>query len=92
MPILCSLVQTSISHCPEGSAQTDFHPQWAALPDRNITLVGWDPPGYGDSRPPERNYTLDFLEKDADLAAKMMEVGFAYVNTCMLSHVTKCFL
>ncbi|XP_071552999.1 valacyclovir hydrolase [Panulirus ornatus] len=56
-----------------GTIQSDFGPQMKALPERNLTLVCWDPPGYGKSRPPSRKYPLDFLRCDATLAATMMK-------------------
>lgn len=34
----------------------------------------WDPPGYGNSRPPERIFTADFYERDARLAAMLIDV------------------
>jgi len=43
--------------------------------DRTIfTLIAWDPPGYGFSRPPARVYDKDVYKRDADLAAKLMTV------------------
>ena len=54
-----------------GTARLDFGPQLDNLDGNKFTLIGWDPPGYGKSRPPERNFN-DFYQKDASLAAKMM--------------------
>ncbi|XP_055697030.1 valacyclovir hydrolase-like [Phlebotomus papatasi] len=58
-----------------GSAKTDFGPQIEKLPDilPNFTLIGWDPPGYGKSIPPRRQFPLDFFYKDARYAHKLME-------------------
>lgn len=42
------------------------------LPDHNI--IAWDPPGYGKSIPPERKFTTDFLERDADTVKELMDV------------------
>jgi len=39
-----------------------------------FTLIAWDPPGYGLSRPPERDFTGNYFRRDADLAAKLMQV------------------
>lgn len=45
-----------------GSAITDFKPQIEQLPKLlpNFTIIAWDPPGYGKSRPPNRTFPLDF--------------------------------
>jgi valacyclovir hydrolase len=60
----------------EGSAFTDFKPQIESLPklipDYKIIVV--DPVGYGKSIPPKRNFTKDFLEKDADVVKELMDV------------------
>jgi valacyclovir hydrolase len=43
--------------------------------DRSIfTVIAWDPPGYGFSRPPVRVYDKDVYKRDADFAAKLMAV------------------
>ena len=34
-------------------------------------MIGWDPPGYGKSRPPERSWS-NFFREDARLAVKTM--------------------
>ena len=39
-----------------------------------FTIIGWHPRGYGYSRPPLRDWPLDFLSRDADDAAAFMEV------------------
>jgi valacyclovir hydrolase len=39
----------------------------------NYNIIAWDPPGYGKSIPPERNFTTDFLEKDADVLKELMD-------------------
>merc|ERR1711971_1523817 len=43
-----------------GTATTDMLPQIEGLCPRTFSLVGWDPPGYGESRPPARDFK-DFL-------------------------------
>lgn len=59
-----------------GSAFTDFKPQIENLPKLlpNFNIIAWDPPGYGKSIPPEKKFTTDFLEKDADTVKELMEV------------------
>ena len=60
-----------------------------------FTLIGWDPPGYGHSIPPSRSWPEHFLGRDAELAAKMMKVGFKFYigNNAMTmhSHYYSCF-
>lgn len=53
---------------------TDFKPQLENLPKLlpNYQVIAWDPPGYGKSIPPKKQFTVDFLEKDADLVNEMM--------------------
>ena len=62
-----------------GTAWTDFKPQIEQLPVLlpNHKIIAWDPPGYGKSRPPEKEFGLDFYERDAEAAAGLMEkMGF----------------
>ena len=56
-----------------GTGLTDFRPQLERLNPELFTLIAWDPPGYGLSRPPEKDFN-DFYRKDAAIAAKLMEV------------------
>lgn len=57
-----------------GSAWTDFRPQIEQLPQLlpNHTIIAWDPPGYGKSTPPQRQFSLDFFEQDANVAHNLM--------------------
>lgn len=62
-----------------GTAWTDFKPQIEQLPMLlpNHKIIAWDPPGYGKSRPPEKEFGLDFYERDAEAACGLMEkMGF----------------
>lgn len=62
-----------------GSIETDFRPQIDGLPMllNNYTIIAWDPPGYGKSRPPERTFPVGFYHRDAFLAdALMRQLGF----------------
>lgn len=34
----------------------------------------WDPPGYGFSRPPNRDYSSGFFYRDAEYAVSLMDV------------------
>ncbi|XP_054156809.1 valacyclovir hydrolase-like [Oppia nitens] len=56
-----------------GTSRLDFSKQ---LTDTKwldkFTLIAWDPPGYGYSSPPEKNFT-DFFRTDAKIAAQLMQ-------------------
>jgi valacyclovir hydrolase len=58
-----------------GTGRTDFEHQlpWFSQTHQVIAL---DPRGYGESRPPERDYPLDFYQRDAaDVLALMTGLG-----------------
>lgn len=57
-----------------GTASTDFQPQLDQLPALlpNYSIIAWDPPGYGKSRPPNRTFELDFFHRDAFVANALM--------------------
>ncbi|XP_061540689.1 valacyclovir hydrolase isoform X1 [Phycodurus eques] len=60
-----------------GNTKTDFQPQLKSLNKDVFTVVGWDPRGYGLSRPPDRDFPLDFFENDARDAVDLMRtLGF----------------
>ncbi|XP_060849607.1 valacyclovir hydrolase-like [Rhopalosiphum padi] len=56
-----------------GSIFTDFKPQIETLNREKYTIVAWDPPGYGFSRPPDRNFSPGFFYHDADYAISLMK-------------------
>lgn len=56
-----------------GSSWTDFKPQLEKLDKNKFTIIAWDPPGYGGSRPPDRDFTGNFFHRDADVALKLMK-------------------
>ncbi|XP_026202015.1 valacyclovir hydrolase isoform X2 [Anabas testudineus] len=61
-----------------GSTKTDFGPQLKSLNKELFTVVGWDPRGYGQSRPPDRDFPSDFFERDAKDAVDLMKtLGFS---------------
>ncbi|XP_026856651.2 valacyclovir hydrolase isoform X1 [Electrophorus electricus] len=61
-----------------GSGQTDFAPQLDKLDKRRFTVVAWDPRGYGHSRPPVRDFPIDFFHRDAKDAVDLMQaLGFS---------------
>ncbi|KAL3046999.1 hypothetical protein OYC64_021262 [Pagothenia borchgrevinki] len=60
-----------------GCTRTDFGPQLKSLNKERFTVVGWDPRGYGKSRPPDRDFPPDFFERDAQDAVDLMKaLGF----------------
>ncbi|XP_058141164.1 valacyclovir hydrolase isoform X5 [Dasypus novemcinctus] len=56
-----------------GSGETDFGPQIKKLNKQCFTVVAWDPRGYGHSRPPPRDFPVDFFERDAKDAVDLMK-------------------
>jgi len=57
-----------------GTGKSDFTPQLQGLNSMGkLTLVAWDPPGYGKSRPPNRTFPQNFFERDAQVAMKFMK-------------------
>ncbi|CAG2182959.1 unnamed protein product, partial [Oppiella nova] len=56
-----------------GTSRTDFTHQLESFDPNVFTLIAWDPPGYGFSRPPDRRWSKDVYARDADIAAKLME-------------------
>ncbi|XP_059058680.1 valacyclovir hydrolase-like [Achroia grisella] len=56
-----------------GSIWTNFKLQVEGFDREKFTLVLWDPPGYGNSRPPDRDFPADFYERDADCAYELMK-------------------
>ncbi|XP_018356228.1 PREDICTED: valacyclovir hydrolase [Trachymyrmex septentrionalis] len=56
-----------------GSIWTDFKPQMENLNVDGLTIVAWDPPGYGKSRPPDRTFPDDFFQRDATWAYNLMK-------------------
>lgn len=58
-----------------GTSRTDYAPQLEQLSKSKYTLIAWDPPGYGFSRPPQRVYKgVQTFHSDAELAAELMQV------------------
>ncbi|XP_028045703.1 valacyclovir hydrolase [Monomorium pharaonis] len=55
-----------------GTIWTDFKPQMEGLNADKLTIVAWDPPGYGKSRPPDRTFPEDFFQRDAADAHNLM--------------------
>jgi len=54
-----------------GTIETDFGDQIKGFDLEKFTIVSWDPPGYGRSRPPERVFD-DWFRKDAELIVKLV--------------------
>ncbi|XP_054159966.1 valacyclovir hydrolase-like [Oppia nitens] len=67
-----------------GTSRTDFSIQLSndkGLDKNLFTMIAWDPPGYGFSRPPQRLYDSDVYKRDAHMAAKLMsQLGYNYYS------------
>lgn len=57
-----------------GTCTTDFVHQYRGFDASKFTMVTWDAPGYGNSRPPERNCKGNYYKRDADQAIRLMQV------------------
>jgi len=57
-----------------GTGQSDFAPQLETLPGAGLRVITPDLRGYGKSRPPMREFPLDFYEQDAQDCAALMDV------------------
>ena len=62
-----------------GTIETDFEPILNKLDHDKFTAICWDPPGYGKSRPPERDIVYSRNDgnpfvNDAEYAAELMKV------------------
>ena len=58
-----------------GTAKSDFKLQLEGLNSRDqLKVIAWDPPGYGNSRPPERSWpeVPTFYHRDAQMAHQFM--------------------
>ncbi len=59
-----------------GAGQSDFGPQLEQLPELGVRVITFDPRGYGKSRPPKRDFPLDFYRRDAeDCVALLAHLG-----------------
>ena len=59
-----------------GTGQSDFGPQLEQLPEKGVRVIAFDPRGYGQSRPPKREFPIDFYQQDAeDCVALMAALG-----------------
>ncbi len=56
-----------------GTGASDFGPQLKALPNDRLRVIAPDARGYGKSRPPVREFPLDFYERDARDCADLMD-------------------
>lgn len=67
-----------------GSAQCDFIRQFdGGFDQKSFTIIAIDLPGFGFSRPPERELSPEAPTKDAHLAAKLMD-KLGYKNYAIL--------
>jgi valacyclovir hydrolase len=59
-----------------GTGAGDFHAQFDWFAARGFSVIAPDPRGYGQSRPPQRDFPLDFYRRDAsDMLALMDALG-----------------
>ena len=59
-----------------GTGAGDFHAQIGWFAEHGFTVIAPDPRGYGQSRPPQRDFPLDFYFRDAaDMFALMSGLG-----------------
>ncbi|HKA56025.1 MAG TPA: alpha/beta hydrolase [Candidatus Binatia bacterium] len=56
-----------------GTGQSDFAPQLETLPGVGLRVIAPDLRGYGKSRPPAREFPLDFYEQDAQDCAALLD-------------------
>ncbi|CAG7723437.1 unnamed protein product [Allacma fusca] len=56
-----------------GTAEDTFGEIFKTFDQQRFRLVAWDPPGYGKSRPPNREIKMGYLKRDAELAAELMK-------------------
>ncbi|CAH2240635.1 jg14230 [Pararge aegeria aegeria] len=57
-----------------GTIWTNYKPQIEGFDRSKFTLVVWDPPGFGKSYPPEREFTSDSYGNDADTGYELMKI------------------
>jgi len=62
-----------------GTSETDFAPQMEHF-SRRFRVIAPHPRGYGQSRPPKRDFPLDFLQRDADDDAALLDA--LGIRTC----------
>ncbi|CAG7715366.1 unnamed protein product [Allacma fusca] len=68
-----------------------FHPLWEKMYSKQFTLVGIDLPGYGHSRPPNRDFSMEdsIYDRDARVARELMkELG--YEKFSVVAHKSGC--
>jgi len=65
----------SLFFCILGSSRTDFSHQMKTYNKTDFTLIAIDPRGYGQSIPPQRDWPLEFLQRDAEDAMELVKVG-----------------
>lgn len=56
-----------------GTISSDFGPHLNCFDHNELTMVALEAQGFGNSRPPDRDFKQGFFLRDADVAAKLME-------------------
>lgn len=73
----CSFFHCITLYIQSGTIWTDFKPQVENLNKEKLTIIAWDPPGYGKSRPPNKTFPENFFRRDATWACNLMKtLGF----------------
>ena len=61
-----------------GTPTTMMVKQMEHLSKDSFTLIGFTPRGYGKTRPPRRDWPLDYITRDADDAAALMKAMLTF--------------
>lgn len=78
------------NECAVGCVTTNFRLQYEALGDK-YAFVGVDPRGYGQSRPPARDFPDNYFERDADDVLNVMDsLGYDKVRVRQLTLSLSC--
>jgi len=81
-----------------GSTRTNYDAQLEKFDREKFTLIAWDPPGYGYSRPPERTFPDNYLQRDIEVArhflkalgvSKMSVIGWCQGGTTAILFAAK---
>ncbi|RLU24485.1 hypothetical protein DMN91_002574 [Ooceraea biroi] len=66
-----------------GTIWTSFKSQIENLNKEKFTIVAWEPPGYGKSRPPDRTFLTNYFHRDATWAYGLMKtLGYSNFSLC----------
>ena len=63
-----------------GTPTTTMLAQMERLNKDSFTVIGFNARGYGKTRPPRRDWPLDYITRDADDAAALMKVMLELIS------------